>query len=152
MAKGTRLTLLLKTSATPVDREGAYRFDAEPPRVQVLAGRTTVHWANRGFPVTAGRWLSLDALASIRKFDQRNRDPLGNWSNGRAAFLARLSGQQTGNVYEPPSADLDAIRIAAKGEARQLPGMNTQISTGLPPVPDSSRSGCAVEAWRAKTH
>lgn len=152
MVKGTKLTLLLKTSVASVDRKGAYRFDAEPPRVQVLAGRTTVQWASQGIPVTAGRWLPLDALAHVRKFDDRNPDALDNWSNGRAAFLARLSGQQTGNVQEPaPPADMDAVRIATMGRAKELPSLNTQISTGLPPVPDSSRSGCAVEAWRVRT-
>lgn len=149
IVKRTGLTLLLKTSVASVDRKGAYRFDAEPPRVQVLAGRTTVKWANERISVTAGRWLPLDALPHARKFDQRDPDPLDNWSNARAALLARLSGEQTGSVQGPaPSADMDAVRIAAKGEARELPGMTSQVPTGLPPVPNSSRSGCGVEAWR----
>jgi hypothetical protein len=152
MVKGTRLTVLLKTSVAPVDRKGAYRFDAEPPRVQVLAGQTTVQWAKRGISVTAGRWLPLDAPGHGRKFDNRNPDALDTWSNGRAAFLARLSGQRTGNAQEPaPSADMDAVRIATMGRAKELPNMSTQVNTGLPPAPDSSRSGCGGEAWRVRT-
>jgi hypothetical protein len=154
IVKGTELTLLLKTSVASVDRKGAYRFDAEPPRVQVLAGRSTVQWANQGISVTAGRWLPLGGLAHARKFDQRNPDPLDTWSNARAAFLARLSGRQTGNVQEPaPSADMGAVRTATWGDARRLPSLNTMdTQSSLPPGPNSSRSGCGVEAWRVTTH
>jgi len=149
MVKGSKLTLLLKRSVASLDPKGAYRFDAEPPQVKVLAGRTTVQWANQGISVTAGRWLPLDAPAYVRKFDKRNPDSLDNWSNGRAAFLARLSVQQTDNVPEPAPpatrADMDAVRAAVRG---QVPRLNTQISA--PPMPNSPRSECEVAAWRVK--
>ena len=127
MVKGTKLTLLLRTSAASLGRDGAYRFEAEPPRVKVLAGRTTVQLANRRISVPAGRWLALGAMAYIRKFDKRSPDPLDNWSNGRAAFLARLARQGTGNVQEaaPPVTqdDMDNAKRVFVGDpqARNMP-------------------------------
>ncbi len=152
MPKGTKLTLLLKGSVASVDRKGAYRFDAEPPRIQVLAGRITVQWDSRHIPVIAGRWLPLDGRVYARKFE-RNPDQLDNWSNRRAALLARLAGWQPADTNEPaPSADLGAVRIATKGEARQLPNLSGQVSTDLPPRPDSPRSGCGVGPWHVRAH
>jgi len=146
MARRTKLTLLLKTSVAPLDHKGAYHFDAEPPRVEVLSGRTTVQWADQRFSVTAGRWLALDALASVRKFAKLNPDPLEKWSNGRAALLARLSNQQTVKVQEPAPPVMQNDPDNNKG-VPGLPGDTSASIPQLPPMPSVSLSGCGVAAW-----
>jgi hypothetical protein len=137
MVKGTRLTVLLKTSVASVDPKGAYRLDAEPPRVKVLAGKTAVQWADRAISVTAGRLLVLDALADIGKFDKRSPDPLENWSNRRAAYLARLS--------DPGRSGLEPSRPddAPKGHS---PRGNLPVPP-LQPLPIPANLGCGVTAW-----
>lgn len=152
MVKGTKMALLLKTSVASLNQKGAYRFDAEPPRVQVLAGRTSVKWAKLGFSVRAGRFLPLESLAYVRKFDKLDPDPLDSWSNGRAAYLARLSSEQTGSAQEPAApvtpTDMDIARTAVRGDPRTNHAQQS-LPLSLPPMSNSSRSGCGVAAWRA---
>lgn len=139
MVKGTRLTLQLRTSAASVDPKGAYRLDAEPPRVKVLAGRTTVQWANQAISVSAGRLLLLDTLARAEKFDRRNPEPLEDWSNDRAAHLARLSGQQ--RIGPDPSMSTGAAPATVR-----LPNTTAQTPP-IFPMPNPASSGCGVTAW-----
>ena len=145
LEKGTRLALLLKTSVTPLDRKGAYRFDAEPPRIKVLAGRTTVQWANRGIPVTTGRWVPLDAEARVRKFDKLTPDALVDWSNARADYLVRLARHHTGNVGE----GAPAVTLADLENARGLGTRPVEASPQVvfPPMANSSNAGCGVMGW-----
>ena len=140
MVKGTKVTLLLKTSVAVLDPTGAYRFDAAPPRIKVLAGRTTVQWADRAIPLSAGRLLRLDATAQPVKFDKQNADVLETWSNGRAAYLARLSGQLKREGPEPTAPDSTTPRGG--------PGRNRLPLDSIPPtLPNPPGSGCGVTAW-----
>ena len=54
MIKGSKLTVLVKTASATAEPRGAYRFDADPPRVKALAGKITVE-GNRAISLTAGR-------------------------------------------------------------------------------------------------
>jgi hypothetical protein len=143
MTKGTKLTLLLAKAASLVDRHGAYRFDAASARIKVLAGQTTVQWLNQRIPIGAGEWLPLEEPASVRKFSPRDPDPLELWSNRRAAYLARLSGQQTDAVQPAPRPvapdDMENSRAATRRRQAEAP-----LS---PPSFPAHISGCAVESW-----
>jgi hypothetical protein len=136
MIKGTKVTVLLKTSVAPLDPKGAYRFDAEPARIKVLAGRTTAQWANRAIAVTAGRLLPLDATEQIGKFDKRSTDALEKWSKWRAAYLFQLSTHRREISPEPPATGHpDTTRTAP---AQRQP----------PPIPTSPPTfGCGVAPW-----
>ena len=140
--KETKVTLLLKTSVASLNPKGAYRFDAEPPRVKVLAGRSTLQWANHSISVTAGRWLPLQGPAHVRKFDKRNPDPLDNWSNDWAALWARLSDLQTGSVQDSSQpvtqAELDAIKTTVRSK---LPPSHNDVPVSLPRMPNSRVRG-----------
>jgi hypothetical protein len=137
MVKGTKVTLLLKTSAAALDPKGAYRFDAAPPRIKTLAGRTTVQWAGRAILIPAGRMLPLDAAAQPVKFDKQNAGVLETWSNGRAAYLARLSGQLSREGPEPTAPDATTPRGG--------PGRNRSPLDSIPALPNPQ--GCGVTAW-----
>jgi hypothetical protein len=153
IVKGTKLTLLLKTSVASVDQKGAYRFDSEPPRVQVLAGRTTVQRANQGISVTAGRWLRLDALAHVRVRPAKS-GPTGQLEQRPGGFLGAPVRPADGECPRAGAVSRYGCRQNRDmGEARKLSGLNTMnTQTSLPPVPNSSPSGCGVEAWRVTTH
>jgi hypothetical protein len=140
MVRGTKVTLLLKTSVAVLDPKGAYRFDAAPPRIKVLAGRTTVQWAGRAIPISAGRLLPLDAAAQPVKFDKQNTDVLETWSDGRAAYLAHLSGQLK---REGPEGGALNPTMGRGGLGR-----NRQPLESIPPtLPNPPGSGCGVTAW-----
>ena len=141
MVKGTRLSLLLKTSVAPLDPKGAYRFDAGPPRVKVLAGRASVQWENRTIAVNAGQLLQLDRLAEVGKFDKRNPDPLENWSRIRAALLLRLSRLHTGNSPDP-AAPGDIVLRGPRSGTSEIPPPTIPLPAPLPPG-----SGCVVAPW-----
>jgi len=140
MVKGTKVTLLLKTSVAVLDPTGAYRFDAAFPRIKVLAGKTTVQWAGRAIPLSAGRLLPLDAAAQPVKFDKQNADVLETWSNGRAAYLARLSGQL--KREGPEGGTLNPTMGRGGGLGHRLP-QDTIPQT----LPNPPASGCGVTAW-----
>jgi hypothetical protein len=140
LVKGTKVTLLLRTSVAALDSTGAYRFDAAPPRIKTLAGRATVQWAGRAIALSAGRLLPLDSSAQPARFDKQNADVLETWSNGRAAYLARLSGQLKGNSPEPAAPDSTRQR---GGLGRNRLPLDTMPQT----LPNPSGSGCGVTAW-----
>jgi len=140
MVKGTKVTLMLKTSVAVLDSTGAYRFDAAPPRIKALAGKTMVQWAGRAILISAGRLLRLDAAAQPGKFDKQNADVLETWSHGRAAYLARLSGQLKREGPEPAAPDSTTPRGG--------PGRNRLPLDSIPQtLPNPPGSGCGVTAW-----
>jgi hypothetical protein len=143
MIKGTKVTVLLKTSAAPLDPKGAYRFDAEPALIKVLSGRTAVQWVSRAIPLTAGRLLLLDAQmdpqADAGKFDKRNADAFEKWSKWRAAYLFQLSTHRREISPEPPG---DAPAPGRSNTARNAPAQG-----GPPPMPSPPTFGCGVAPW-----
>jgi hypothetical protein len=140
LVKGTKVTLLLQTSVAALDPTGAYRFDAAPPRIKALAGRATVQWAGRAIAISAGRLLRLDAAAQTLKFDKQNADVLETWSNGRAAYLARLSGQLKREGPEPTAPDSTTPRSTPGRSHLPL----DSIAQTLPNLPGSR---CGVTGW-----
>ena len=146
MVKGSKVTVLLKGWVATLRPKGAYRFDAEPARVKVMAGRATMRAAQQRIQVTAGRWLPLDGTTYAGKSGKRGPDPMDTWSNGRAAYLARLAVPQMGSVAEtaPPATpdDMDAIRTTVRNG---LPRPSTHVPGGSTTNPP--RSGCGVAPW-----
>jgi len=147
LTKGTRLSLLKNAIAT-LAWSGAFRFDAEPPRAEVLAGRMRVRLANRQTSVTAGRLLPLDSLTSPHKFPHGDPDELESWSKSRAALLARLAIQHREDV-QPPAP------LPTAGDIGEYPGgLGGKVLTNGRPAPaqplpplKSAASGCAVAPW-----
>jgi hypothetical protein len=137
MVHGTKLTVLLKTSVALLDPKGAYRFDVEPARIKVLAGRTTAQWANRAIPVTAGRLLPLDAAEQTGKFDKRSADALEKWSKWRAAYLFELSVRRREIGPEPPGDAMDHLNTTRSAPAQRE----------SPPILSPPTFGCGVAPW-----
>ncbi len=152
MANGNKLTLLLKGLGRVCRSKRSLslrRGAATNPSAGGKDNRTVGQPAHFG---DRGPMAPLDGRVYARRFE-RNPDELDNWSNRRAAFLARLAGRQPADTKEPaPSADLGAVRIATKGEARELPNISGQVSTDLPPTPNSPPSGCGVGPWHGRAH
>jgi hypothetical protein len=148
IVKGTALTVLLKSAIAAIARKGAYRFDARPPGVKVLAGRTVVQSTNRRIAAHDGQLLMLDTPPGIRRFDKRDRGSLENWSHGRAELLTRLSAFRTGNVQDPQPPltqdDMDNVKRAIEG------GVSNDVSH-VPlrpmPMPPSTPSVCDLAGW-----
>ncbi len=140
MAKRTQLSLLWKDALMTLAR-GAFRFDAEPPEAEVLAGRMKLRVANKEILVMTGRSLSLDGLSSPRKFPRGDPDGLESWSKIRADLLARLALQYKENVQQP-SRPLTQDSVGGNTGG-------TLIGPHLDPFPtsSSSASGCAVTPW-----
>jgi hypothetical protein len=145
MVKGSKLSLLLQTLEAAIGPKGAYRFDTAPARVEALAGRATVQLAKQAISLSPSRLLLLDAPAHVDTFDKRNPDAFQNWSNKRAALLARLS--LSANASSQPS-DTEKPSASA-GVPRQSPisvfhgpAIETQQ-----PLPGYANSGCGVTAW-----
>jgi hypothetical protein len=144
--KEAKVSLLLSTSVLSINRLGAYRFDATPPRVKVLAGKTGIRTPNLSMTVTVGRMALLDAKPSVQRFDKRDSDPFEQWSKSRAALLSRLLGQQTFQVYEPTRQltqdDMDAVvkELPARANPQRVPVQSM-------PTPNSSSSGCMMPEW-----
>jgi len=141
MVEGNRLTLLLKTSTSSLYHQGAYHFDREPPRVKVLAGKTTVHWESQDISLSAGRFLLLGTPVNVRKVDKHHVDPLDDWGHGRAAYLAWLAGQQPENAQQP------TLPTMTSHSPTPLANVPKLAAGSAPPSPNSSSSGCGVAAW-----
>jgi hypothetical protein len=140
MIKGSKLTVLVKTASATAEPRGAYRFDADPPRVKALAGKITVE-GNRAISLTAGRLLLLDGVAQSARFDKQNADSFEIWSNGRAAYLARLAGQQKRDAIEPAPQSDQEPHTHGPGTA---PRHTQTFPDALPNLPIS---GCGVTGW-----
>lgn len=140
MIKGSKLTVLLKNASATAEPRGAYRFDADAPRVKALAGKISVEWDKRAILLTAGHLLLLDGVAQPARFARQNQDSLEVWSNGRAAYLARLAGQpKTDGVEPPPQGDATLHSGRATTSPRHSPT--------FPELPSLSISGCGVTGW-----
>lgn len=140
LIRGTRVTLLLQSSSAGLDGRGAYRFDAGPPRLKTLAGRIALQFANRTLSIPAGRTFALDSSTEPARFDRQNPDGFETWSKGRAAYLARLSGQQKTNRLEPPTGDEASSRVRSANNPSHFP---------IPPdgLPNPPSVGCGVTPW-----
>lgn len=140
MVKGTKVTVQFQTSVASLDSKGAYRFDAAPPRIKTLAGRMTVQWIDRSILIPAGRLLRLIPAAQVARFEKQNSDALEIWSNARATYLARLSGQLRRDGPDPTAPDSTSPR--GTSVHRGLPQ-----DTMPPTLPNPPGSGCGVTAW-----
>jgi len=147
MVKGSKLSLLLKTLDAILGPKGAYRFDTAPARIEALAGRATVQLANQATSVSAGRLLSLDGPAHVGKFDKRNPDAFQNWSNNRAALLARLSPSANPSSQQSDSGELAANVLRKSQPSADLRNRGVPVVETPQPLPNPANSGCGVTAW-----
>jgi len=91
--KNTGLTLFVGGSAVRLPNQGLCRFDAEPPRLRVFAGKAVIERRGREAAVGSGRTIALETgVRAAEKFDTRNVDAFDLWSKRRVEALAGRSG------------------------------------------------------------
>jgi hypothetical protein len=89
VAPGTSVTFIYKNWTVRQAREGSYRVDADPPRVQVRGGTAEVAAAGDA-PVTVeqGNDLPLEAILAPEKSAVDAPDSLRDWAEGRAQSIS----------------------------------------------------------------
>ena len=88
-AAGTSVTFIYKNWTVRQAREGSYRVDADPPRVQVRGGKVEVAAAGDA-PVTVeqGNDLPLEGVLAPEKSALDAPDSLRDWADGRAQSIS----------------------------------------------------------------
>jgi len=88
-AAGTSVTFIYKNWTVRQAREGSYRVDADPPRVQVRGGTAEVAAAGDA-PVTVerGNDLPLEGVLVPEKSAMDAPDSLRDWADGRAQSIS----------------------------------------------------------------
>jgi hypothetical protein len=88
-APGTSVTFIYRTWTVRQVREGSYRVDADPPRVQVRGGKVEVAAAGDA-PVTVeqGNDLPLEGVLAPEKSALDAPDSLRDWAEGRAQSIS----------------------------------------------------------------
>jgi len=135
---GSQVTFLLKGAAALIEHRGAYRFNAAPPALHVVSGKTAVQWADQNVTLTAGLWMPLEPPVYVRKSGKHARDPLEVWGRQRAAILAKASGPRVVLLENDPP-----VRPQLE-DTRTVPN-NPQ--PGPAPVQIPVPPGCGVTAW-----
>lgn len=89
-APGTSVTLIYKDWNIRQAREGSYRVDCDPPRVQVRGGTVEVSTAGGGAPVPVAGGMELplaDELTAVKSAADLP-DSLNDWADGRAQSIS----------------------------------------------------------------
>lgn len=81
------VTFLFQGAEIPLQKEGLYRLEADPPALLVYQGRTEVSNNGQTYTVKAGRTLSLNSFL-VQKFDSKHGDALYRWAKRRSQQLA----------------------------------------------------------------
>jgi hypothetical protein len=109
--KEATVTVVCKDAIVTLAKAGLYRFDAQPAQVKVIKGSAEVAIKGQTIPVSAGKMLTLGAVASVEKFNVGETDSFERWSHRRAEVVANANlsaakqahyggmGGGYGNVY-----------------------------------------------------
>jgi hypothetical protein len=89
--KGVAVTLLVGDAKISILKRGLYRLDAEPAGLKVFDGKAAVDSQGMRVELGRGRSLVLGGDLAAVKFDRKRTDPLDQWSNRRAEYLAMVN-------------------------------------------------------------
>ena len=101
-APGTSVTMIYKNWTVRQAREGSYRVDADPPRVQARGGTVEVAAAGDA-PVTVeqGNDLPLEGVLAPEKSAIDAPDSLRDWAEGRAQSIS-ADNAIAADIQDPP--------------------------------------------------
>lgn len=109
--KEATLTVVCKDGTVTITKAGLYRFDTEPAQLKVFKGAADVAIKGQNIPVSAGKMVTLGAVASVEKFNTELTDSFDRWSHRRGEVVANANlsaakqahygglGGGYGNVY-----------------------------------------------------
>ncbi len=92
--KNNRIMVQDNGSATTLEKDGIYGFNADQPRVRVFDGKAKVVSDDTSVELKKGKELNLNGPLKAEKFDRKaveKVDPLYQWSNLRSEYLAEAS-------------------------------------------------------------
>lgn len=89
--KDNAVETLYKGNAIRFEKQGLYRIDAEPARLRVYEGEAVVTDSSGNVTVKAGKATNLAGVLQAESFDRKNTDSLYNWSDRRAAYIAKAN-------------------------------------------------------------
>ncbi|HTW67255.1 MAG TPA: hypothetical protein VME17_21695 [Bryobacteraceae bacterium] len=89
--KDNSIETVYKGNVVRFEKQGLYRIDAEPARLRVYEGEAVVTDASGNLTVRSGKATNLDGVLQAENFDRKNTDSLYNWSDRRAAYVAKAN-------------------------------------------------------------
>ncbi len=99
LLKDNHVTVIDHGATITVDRNGLYRFTADPePKAAAIDGRLEVFLGEKKFELGKGHELVLADAAKPEKFDAKAEDDLYAWSNVRAQYDAASSYQAANSL------------------------------------------------------
>ncbi len=108
--RSDQVTFSYQGAEFPLEKEGLYRLESNPPSLQVYQGQVEVRQNGQTFTVKSGRMLNLSTLL-VEKFDAKHGDALYRWAKRRSEQLAvanissarsmRGSSGRSGWVFNP---------------------------------------------------
>jgi hypothetical protein len=128
---GTSVTLIYKDWSIHQGREGTYRVDCDPPRVQVRGGTVEVSTAGSGAPVRVGEGMELpfaEELAPVKSAADLP-DSLNDWADGRAQSIS-ADNAIAADIQDPASLSSSYFPADAFTYFPLLgyPGLGTSLS------------------------
>jgi len=89
--KDNSIEAVYKGNAIRFDKQGLYRIDTEPARVKVYEGEAVVTDGSGSLTVKGGKQTNLNGVLQAENFDRKDTDALYNWSDRRAAYVAKAN-------------------------------------------------------------
>ena len=105
----TAVTLIYKEWRVRFPGKGAYRMDADPPRLSVRQGKAEVLSASSTQPVTVDQGMSLPfAGVLVPEASSAPKDALSDWSTGRGQSIV-ADNAITSQLDQDPAAQTAGV-------------------------------------------
>ena len=91
-AQDTRIRVAVGESVIELLRPGLYEFDAAEKVLQVYGGEASSSSGEHKSRIREGQTLTLAGTPSVKRFDNKQKDSLFDWSKERSLVLARSNG------------------------------------------------------------
>lgn len=88
LSKDEQLAFTLNGANISIVKDGVYRLDSAPARLEVYDGEARVTEGGQSQVVKGGRMLTLEGVATPEKFDSKTGDALYRWAKRRSEYLA----------------------------------------------------------------
>jgi hypothetical protein len=144
ISKDSKLALTTKLVTVLPGRKGSYRFDMEPPRLEVTAGAAKVERPGQSIVVGRSQTVPLNGATDVPKLDKRNADSLDGWGKERAAILIRASNLHQQELQRALSVDAAAAQASAAAPVSGNPRLSSRTNEGPSPIPDVPRRSTLV--------
>jgi len=91
--KDNAIELVYKKDSIRLQKQGLYRLDTEPARLEVFEGEAVVNDPSGQLTLHAGKMTNLGAVLMAENFDRKadDQDALYRWSDRRASYVAQAN-------------------------------------------------------------